>query len=74
MVTAQTDWVALARELGGRFAARAAAHDAGDSFVAENYAELKAHRAFYAGSPPSRSCSSAPAGPTGFTARAARSG
>jgi acyl-CoA dehydrogenase len=37
----RTDWVALARELGAGFATRAATHDAEDSFVAENYAELR---------------------------------
>ncbi len=45
------DWVALAHELGPRFAGRADAHDANDTFVAENYAELKAHRVFSAGVP-----------------------
>ena len=34
---------------GPAFAARAAAHDADDSFVADNYAELGAHRVFSAG-------------------------
>ena len=46
-----TDWVALARELGPGFAARAAAHDANDSFPEENYRELKEHRFFSAGVP-----------------------
>lgn len=49
--TTGTDWMAVARDLGGRFAARAAAHDADDSFVADNYADLKAHRLFSAGVP-----------------------
>jgi acyl-CoA dehydrogenase len=40
--TGRTDWIAVARELGERFAARAAA---------DNYAELKAHRLFSAGVP-----------------------
>ena len=44
----QTDWLALARDLGTEFAPRAAAHDADDSFVAENYDILKAHRIFSA--------------------------
>lgn len=35
------DWTAVARELGARFAQRAAAYDEDDRFVAENYAELK---------------------------------
>ncbi len=46
-----TDWLALARELGPGFAARAAAHDANDSFPEENYRELKEHRFFSAGIP-----------------------
>jgi alkylation response protein AidB-like acyl-CoA dehydrogenase len=37
--------------LGPTFAARAAKHDADDSFVAENYAELKRHKLFSAGVP-----------------------
>jgi alkylation response protein AidB-like acyl-CoA dehydrogenase len=44
-------WVAVVRQLGPAFAARAAAHDADDSFVADNYAELRAHRVFSAGVP-----------------------
>jgi alkylation response protein AidB-like acyl-CoA dehydrogenase len=36
-----SDWVAVARELGQAFALRAPAHDADDTFVAENYADLK---------------------------------
>jgi alkylation response protein AidB-like acyl-CoA dehydrogenase len=47
----RTDWVAVARELGPAFAARAAAHDADDTFVAENYRELKERRVFSAGVP-----------------------
>ncbi len=38
-----TDWVALAQQLGTEFAPRAAAHDADDSFVAENFDILKQH-------------------------------
>ena len=45
------DWEAVARELGPQFAARAAAHDADDSFVSDNYVELKAQRIFSAGIP-----------------------
>ena len=45
------DWVAAARELGPVFAARAAQHDADDSFVYDNYAELKAARFLSAGVP-----------------------
>ena len=47
----RTDWVGLARELGPRFAERAAAHDASDTFVTTNYAELRARRVFSAGVP-----------------------
>src|SRR5262249_22114662 len=47
----RSDWVALARELGPRFAERAAAHDANGTFVADNYAELREHRVFAAGVP-----------------------
>ncbi len=46
-----SDWTALARELGPRFAARAASHDAADSFVADNYRDLRQHRVFSAGVP-----------------------
>jgi acyl-CoA dehydrogenase len=42
------DWTAAARELAPVFATRAAAHDADDSFVADNYAELKRRRFFSA--------------------------
>jgi len=45
------DWVSLANELGADFAARAADHDADDSFVAENYAALRDKNAFAAGVP-----------------------
>jgi len=51
METRPIDCLALAHELGPRFAARAAGHDADDTFVAENFAELRAHRAFSAGVP-----------------------
>ena len=47
----RTDWIAVVRELGPRFAARAATHDADDSFVTDNYAELREHRVFSAGVP-----------------------
>jgi alkylation response protein AidB-like acyl-CoA dehydrogenase len=46
--TPRTDWIALARELGPSFAARASHHDADDSFVAESYTELKKVRVFSA--------------------------
>jgi acyl-CoA dehydrogenase len=45
------DWLKTIDELGPRFAARAADHDANDSFVAENYAELKERGMFAAGIP-----------------------
>lgn len=47
----RTDWVSVAAKLGPRFAERAAQHDADDSFVAENYAELRASKLFSAGVP-----------------------
>jgi acyl-CoA dehydrogenase len=46
-----SDWTALARELGPRFAARAPSHDAADSFVADNYRDLRERRVFSAGVP-----------------------
>jgi alkylation response protein AidB-like acyl-CoA dehydrogenase len=45
------DWRAVIRELGPAFAARAQGHDADDSFVADNYADLTAQRVFSAGVP-----------------------
>jgi alkylation response protein AidB-like acyl-CoA dehydrogenase len=45
------DWSRQMHEIGPRFAERAAVHDAGDSFVAENFAELKTRRIFAAGVP-----------------------
>jgi alkylation response protein AidB-like acyl-CoA dehydrogenase len=47
----KTDWVAVMRQLGADFATRTAEHDECDSFVAENYAVLKARGAFAAGVP-----------------------
>ena len=47
----RSDWPAAARELGPRFAARAAAHDATDTFVADNYRDLRERRMFSAGVP-----------------------
>src|SRR6266508_3879617 len=47
----RTDWLAVAHELVPVFAARAAAHDADDTFVADNYAELRRRRVFSAGVP-----------------------
>jgi acyl-CoA dehydrogenase len=48
---AATDWIGLMSELGGDFSKRTAEHDENDSFVAENYAILKARGAFAAGVP-----------------------
>jgi acyl-CoA dehydrogenase len=45
------DFVDIARKLGPAFADRAARHDLEGSFVADNYAELKQHRALSAGVP-----------------------
>ena len=50
-IETRTDWVALAQQLGTEFAPRAAAHDADDSFVAENFDILKQHNIFAAGIP-----------------------
>ena len=45
------DWRAVVRDLGPAFIARADAHDADDSFVLENYRELKEYGLFSAGVP-----------------------
>ncbi len=45
------DWTHVVDTLGPRFAERAPAHDDTDTFVAENYRELRAHRVFSAGVP-----------------------
>ena len=44
----KTDWQRLIDELGPRFADRARDHDENDTFVADNYADLKEHRFFSA--------------------------
>jgi alkylation response protein AidB-like acyl-CoA dehydrogenase len=49
--TRTKDWIAVAQELAPRFAERAATHDADESFVAKNYAELRAAHVFSAGVP-----------------------
>ncbi len=49
--TPRTDWVAVAREVGPAFAARAAELDETDAFVADNYTELTARRFLSAGVP-----------------------
>lgn len=43
-----TTWTAKAEELSADFATRAAAHDADDTFVAENYAKLREAKIFSA--------------------------
>jgi alkylation response protein AidB-like acyl-CoA dehydrogenase len=48
---ARPDWLAVVRELGPGFATRAPTHDAEDSFVADNYRQLKEQRVFSAGVP-----------------------
>src|SRR2546428_2325031 len=48
---ARTDWIGVARELVPVFAARAAEHDADDTFVADNYAERGGRCVFSAGVP-----------------------
>jgi acyl-CoA dehydrogenase len=45
------DWPGVMRELGPGFAARAAHYDATDTFVAENFTDLKTHGVFAAGVP-----------------------
>jgi alkylation response protein AidB-like acyl-CoA dehydrogenase len=44
-------WIEVAHSLGEEFAARAEAHDEGDTFVSHNYAELKERRVFSAAIP-----------------------
>ncbi len=44
----KTDWVATAKTLADDFATRTAKHDADDSFVAENYAAMRAAKLFSA--------------------------
>src|SRR5262245_20204092 len=45
-IPAAIDWAAQVDEIAGAIATRAAAHDASDTFVAENYALLK-QRGFF---------------------------
>jgi alkylation response protein AidB-like acyl-CoA dehydrogenase len=47
----ESKWISLAEQLGKDFGTRAAEHDRDDSFVAENYAKLREHRAFGAAVP-----------------------
>ena len=46
--SANSDWLTTAKTLADQFATRAAAHDEDDSFVAENYAALRAAKMFSA--------------------------
>ncbi len=46
-----TNWVETVRTVGHDFAARAADHDQGGTFVAENYSDLKELGLFSAGIP-----------------------
>jgi alkylation response protein AidB-like acyl-CoA dehydrogenase len=46
-----TRWTQLADELGATFAQRGAKHDESDTFVAENYADLKTRKLIAAGVP-----------------------
>jgi acyl-CoA dehydrogenase len=50
-MSTKTDWIAVTRELGPVFSERAAAKDATDTFVAENYAALKERGLFAAAVP-----------------------
>ena len=47
----EIDWLGIVRDLGPGFAARAATHDAEESFVADNYAAMKERKLFSAGIP-----------------------
>ena len=47
----RTDWIAVVEQIAPAFAARAAGHDADDTFVVENYAELRRRRFFSASVP-----------------------
>jgi acyl-CoA dehydrogenase len=49
--TPRTDWVAVAEELAPIFRSRAARLDADDTFVADNYADLRRRRVFSAAVP-----------------------
>jgi alkylation response protein AidB-like acyl-CoA dehydrogenase len=46
--TSTADWLTTTKALADQFATRAAAHDADDSFVAENYAAMRAAKLFSA--------------------------
>ncbi len=51
MTTTKQGWVAIANELGPAFAERAAQHDRDDSFVHQNYEDMKAKGIFAAAVP-----------------------
>jgi len=51
MKTTQTNWSAVARDIGPQFAANAAQHDRDGTFVADNYELLKQHRMISAAVP-----------------------
>ena len=46
--TTKTDWLGTAKRLSDDFGTRAAKHDSDDSFVAENYAAMRAAKLFSA--------------------------
>jgi hypothetical protein len=50
--SAETQWLELVHNLGKDFIGRAAEHDRDDTFVSQNYAELKKHHFFSALIPP----------------------
>jgi alkylation response protein AidB-like acyl-CoA dehydrogenase len=50
-MTTRTDFAAVVRAIGPQLAQRGAASDSDDSFVADNYSDLKAHGLFRAGVP-----------------------
>jgi len=49
--TGPFDWLEVIDTIGPQFGSRAAAHDANDSFVADNFIDLKQHKLFSAGVP-----------------------
>ncbi len=51
MTSRNTDLMAVVAELGPKFAARAATHDAEGTFVAENFQELRESKLFSAAIP-----------------------
>ena len=51
MTFPESRWTALADEIGARFAERCATHDDTDTFVADNYDEMRPRKVFAAGVP-----------------------